>query len=143
MGAASSALAQGADPGLADALILDCSYARLSSAIIGWWRFVGGSPLALFLWPTTLVSIPLAGFNPFAVDVSKALSQAGEIPVLFFHGDNDTLALPSEALRNRAACKGPTKMVWLKDCGHAEGRWVHPEIYNAELVAFLEAYLLN
>ena len=143
MGAASSALAQGADPSLADALILDCSYARLSSAIIGWWRFVGGQPLAFILWPTTLVSIPLAGFNPFAVDVSKALSQAGEVPVLFLHGQRDTLALPSEALKNQAACKGPTKMVWFADCGHAEGRWVHPELYNAELVAFLEEHVLR
>ena len=141
MGAAASALAAGADPDLADALVLDCSYARLSSAVIGWWRFVGGPVLAFFLWPTTLVSIPLAGFNPFSVDVSKALASAGEIPVLFFHGDEDTLALPSGARRNQAACKGPTKMVWLAGCGHAEGRWVHPEIYNAELVAFLEKYV--
>lgn len=143
MGAAASALAAGGQPGLADALVLDSAYARLSSAVIGWWRFVGGPALAFILWPTTLVSIPLAGFNPFAVDVSQALAAAGNVPVLFLHGQCDTLALPSEAERNRAACTGPTKLVTFPDCSHSEGRWIHPELYNGELVAFLEEFVLG
>jgi pimeloyl-ACP methyl ester carboxylesterase len=143
MGAASSALAQGDDPALADALVLDCAYGRLSSAIIGWWRFLGGKALATALWPTTLISMPLAGFNPFEVDVSEALGRAGPVPVLFFHGEQDNLALPSEALRNAAACVGFNRIVWLPNSGHAEGRWLHPEIYNSELLAFLDEHVLN
>ena len=142
MGAAASALAAGDQADLADALVLDCAYSRLSGAIIGWWRFLGGRPLAFLLWPTTLVSMPLAGFNPFSIDVASALSKAGPVPVLFFHGDKDTLALPSEALKNQAACQGPTKLVWLPGCGHAEGRWIHPELYNAVLASFLDEFVL-
>lgn len=143
MGAASSALAAGDDPELADALILDCAYGKLSSAVIGWWRFLGGNALATLLWPTTIVSMPLAGFNPFEVDVSKALAAAGPIPVLFLHGAKDTLALPSEALRNQAACVGPTTLVWLPDSGHAEGRWLHPEMYNGAISAFLREHVVG
>lgn len=136
MGAAASALAQGEDGALADALVLDCAYSKLSNAVIGWWRFVGGNFLAFVLWPTTLVSMPMAGFNPFKVDISAALAKTN-VPVLFFHGDEDTLALPSEALRNQECCKGSTKMVWLPGCGHAEGRWIHPVLYNGALAQFV------
>jgi alpha-beta hydrolase superfamily lysophospholipase len=87
MGAAASALAVGDDFKTADALILDCSYGKLSSAILGWWRFLGGKGLAALLWPRTLVAMPLAGFNPFQVDVGRALSTAGQIPASVCHGD--------------------------------------------------------
>jgi pimeloyl-ACP methyl ester carboxylesterase len=143
MGAAASALAVGEHLGLADALVMDSGYSRLSNAVIGWWRFLGGPFLATALWPTAIIATPFAGFNPFSVDVSKALSKAGPLPVLFFHGDKDTLALPSEAERNQAACHGPTKLVWLPGCGHSEGRWIHPALYNQELIAFLEEYVLG
>lgn len=138
MGAAASALAQGDDPTLADGLVLDSAYCKLSNAVIGWWRFIGGEFLAFVLWPTAIISLPLAGFNPFKIDVSQALAQAGPVPVLFFHGEVDTLALPSEAVRNQQACQGPTSLVWLKGCGHSEGRWIHPVLYNGELSAFVE-----
>src|SRR5687767_5875268 len=39
MGAAASALALGEDPSLADALVLDSGYSKLSRAVSGWWRF--------------------------------------------------------------------------------------------------------
>jgi pimeloyl-ACP methyl ester carboxylesterase len=141
-GAAAGALAAGDDPSI-DALVLDCSYSRLPSAVLGWWRFLGGPVLAAILSPTPILCMPLAGFNPYRVDIAQALAKAGKMPVLFFHGDKDTLALPSEAKRNQDACQGPTKMVWMPGCGHAEGRWIHPELYNSELLAFLEEHVLN
>ena len=141
MGAAASALAAGENPTLVHAMVLDCSYSRLPSAVLGWWRFLGGPILAAILSPTTLICIPMAGFNPYRVDVAEALSRAGDVPVLFFHGDRDTLALPSEGERNQKACKGQTKLVWMPGCGHAEGRWIHPELYNAELSEFLDGIL--
>lgn len=137
MGAAASALALSDDPAVADALVLDSAYSRLSEAVIGWWRFLGGHGLAAFLWPVVYVSWPLAGFNPFAVDVADGLRRAGPLPVLIFHGECDTLALPGEAFRNQAACQGPVELIWLADCGHSEGRWLHPERYNAALLDFL------
>jgi pimeloyl-ACP methyl ester carboxylesterase len=142
MGSAASALALGAEPDMADALILDSSYSRLSSAISGWWRFLGGRWLSYALTPSTLVAAPLAGFNPFSVDIAKSLHRVGK-PVLILHGDCDTLALPSEAVRNEAACAGPVELVWLPTCGHSEGRWVHPELYYDSLFQFLQEHQLT
>jgi len=142
MGAAASAMAAGDDPTI-NALVLDCAYSRLPSAVLGWWRFLGGPVLAAILSPTPLLCAPIAGFNPYRIDVAESLKKAGNMPVLFFHGEQDNLALPSEARRNQAACQGPTKIVWFPGCGHAEGRWVYPTIYNEELSAFLDEHVLR
>jgi fermentation-respiration switch protein FrsA (DUF1100 family) len=140
MGAAASAIACGNHPGLADVLVLDSAYSRLSSAVIGWWRFVGGRPLAVALAPTVLFAAPLAGFNPFKVDVSRYLASAGSVPTLVLHGDADTLALPSEAERNFQACEGPKEIVWFPRMGHSEARWELADQYSAALFAFLERH---
>lgn len=138
MGAAASALACGAHPGIADVLVLDSAYGRLASAILGWWRFVGGKWLMYVLSPTAYLAAPFTGFNPFAVDVSKALANAGPVPTLILHGDRDSLALPAEAERNASACTGEKELVWLPGMGHSEGRWEMPDRYHAALFGFLE-----
>jgi len=143
MGAAASALFAGNHPGAVDALVLDSAYARLSSAVLGWWRFLGGVPLSMILAPATLLAVPFAGFNPWSVDVSKALKNAGPIPILFLHGETDPLALPAEAKANQAASEGPITTVWFPNCGHSEGRWVRPTLYNESLVAFLKRYVVD
>ncbi len=140
MGSAASALAMGDDPSLADILILDSCYSRLSSAVLGWWRFLGGKVLAAILSPTVLVAAPFAGFNPFSIDISKALAKIGDKPVLVLHGACDTLALPSEAERNLAVIPGPKKIVWFAGCSHSEGRWEQPDLYHQELFDFLDLH---
>lgn len=137
MGAVASALACGRRRESADALILDCAYSRLWVATLGWWRFVGGRFLQVVFAPTLIVGMAFSGCNPFRVDVARALKGAGEIPVLLLHGDSDTLAPPSEAVRNQAACQGPTQLVWLAGQGHAEGRWNLPETYMEAIETFL------
>ncbi|AIE87921.1 alpha/beta hydrolase [Fimbriimonas ginsengisoli] len=138
MGAAASAIACGSHPGLADVLVLDSAYSRLSSAVIGWWRFVGGNGLAAILSPTAILAIPFAGFNPFNVDVSVSLASAGPVPTLILHGKSDTLALPAEAQRNFDACIGPKQIVWFPRMGHSEARWELADEYLQALFAFLE-----
>ncbi|HEY0866235.1 MAG TPA: alpha/beta hydrolase, partial [Fimbriimonas sp.] len=126
--------------GLADALVLDSCYGKLSSAILGWWRFVGGKLLMVVLWPTALVTMPFVGFNPFKVDVSKGLGRLLGTPVLVLHGERDDLALPSEARRNFDACPGPKRLVWFERAGHSEFRWEQPEKYYRELLGFLREH---
>jgi len=138
MGAAASAIACGRTPGLADLLVLDSAYSRLASAVIGWWRFVGGPPLAAILSPTVLLAAPMAGFNPFSVDVSQYLALAGPVPTLIIHGEADTLALASEARRNFEALQGPKEIVWFPKMGHSEGRWMLPDQYQTALFGFLD-----
>ena len=138
MGAAALSLAA-AEFGGASALILDCGYSRLTSAALGWWRFIGGKWLALAFAPTVLAAAPLVGVNPFKVDVARALTKAN-LPTLLIHGELDMLALPSEAERNLAACGDKGKLIWMPNSNHAEGRWIHPELYENAVMAFLREH---
>jgi pimeloyl-ACP methyl ester carboxylesterase len=135
MGAAAIALAMGDNPSVADGAILDSCYSRLPSAVLGWWRFVGGKLLSAFLSPTVLLAMPLAGFNPYKVDVADALTNVEPESVLIVHGDCDTLALPEEAKRNAKAA-GNAEIVWLADCGHSEGRWIHSGLYYDAVLGY-------
>ncbi len=135
MGAAASSFAA-AEVGGVHALVLDCGYSRLSSAALGWWRFLGGQTLAILFAPTVLFAAPFVGVNPFRIDVAKALRKAN-VPTLLIHGAKDRLALPKEAERNLAACGEKGRLVWMPDSNHSEGRWVHPDLYAASLLAFL------
>lgn len=136
MGAAASAMAANHPTVKADALVLDSAYSRLPSAILGWWRFLGGKPLAAILSPTVLLGWPMTGTNPFQVDVAKSLKPL-QIPVLILHGDADSLALPEEATRNQAACAQGAEVVWFAGCGHSEGRWLIPDLYEQSLYRYL------
>lgn len=139
MGSAAAAFALSQDPHLADALVLDSCYSRLSSAVGGWWRFLGGRTLSVILWPCVWLAGPLAGLNPRRIDVAAALRGVDGNRVLLLHGTSDNLALPKDAERNAAACVPPAKIVWFADCRHSEGRWIEPERYEHAVLAFLEA----
>lgn len=136
MGSVAGALAWGDDPALLDGLVLDSAYGRLSSAIMGWWRFLGGKWLAAVLSPSVLIGGPLAGVNPAKVDVAEALAKVADKPILVMHGTLDGLALPSEARRNAEVLKN-AEVVWFEGCGHSEGRWEQPEKYQDALEAYL------
>jgi alpha-beta hydrolase superfamily lysophospholipase len=136
MGAAASAFALADDPQLAEGLIMDSAYSRLSDAVLGWWYFLGGRSLRAFLWPTTIVAWPFVGFNPFRVDVAAALARTS-VPVLFVHGDCDTLAEPFQADRNMDAVGSRGEIVWFERCGHSEGRWLQPEKYYRSVEKYL------
>lgn len=139
MGAAAAAFALGQRLAEADALVLDSAYSTLDSAVLGWWRFLGGKPLAWFLAPTLLLSAAFVRFRPRDVDVARALSQAQETPILILHGDRDNLSLPSQALRNHAACRQGV-LRWFPGCGHSEGRLNQPEEYLSVLQDFLREH---
>ena len=142
MGAAASAFAVSNDPGLADALILDSCYDRLSDASAGWWVFLAGQWLRILLAPVVLVSIPLSGVNPYKVVVSRALATV-TIPTLVLHGGADVLAPISQAESNFAGLRGPKKMVVFPGRNHSEARWEDSERYFAEIKAFLGEHGLS
>ncbi len=137
MGASASAMAVAEYPGLSSVVVLDSAYSQLPSAILGWWRFLGGRFLQALLSPTVLLGSLFTRMNPFKVDVAKSIRIASHAHFLILHGDQDTLALASGAVRNKEAAPDRCTLVWLPGCGHSEGRWIHPRLYEESLTQFL------
>lgn len=138
MGAVASVLAADAESGTVAGVIVDSGYSRMDQAILGWWRLLGGRWLSRLLWPTAVVAAPIAGFNPFRVDVAAALGRLTSTPVLLLYGDDDLIVPPEDALRNHRAAIPGTKMVRFPGCGHSEARWLRPVDYEAAVLTFLD-----
>lgn len=139
MGSAAIALALGEDPSLCDIAVIDSAYTWLPSAIVGWWRFLGGEILKTVLAPTVVVCAPFVRFNPFRVEVSEGLRNV-RIPLLFLHGSCDPLALPPGARRNFDAAQGPKQMIWFEGCGHSQSRWEQTAKHSKAVLGFLEEH---
>ena len=136
-GAAATAFALGEDPTLADALILDGAYGRMDRAVRGFLNFLFTRRWGRVFAPGIPILGLFLGFSPYGKDVAESLAKMGPKPVLIFHGEKDTIALPSETKRNVAALGGPTTVVWQPGMGHAEGRWERAEEYHRALKAFI------
>lgn len=139
MGAVACGLAFGKKPDLADCAILDSAFSRLSKAIGGWWEFIASRVWRVILAPVLWFAWPLAGFNPFRVDLAKSISGVDGRRLLWVHGDADVLATPEEARRNSKATTPEGRILWMPGCRHSEGRWVHPEAFYEGVLGFLSA----
>ena len=137
MGSAAAAFAVAQNANSAQAIILDSCYSSFAKATLGWWRFLGGLPAMILLAPVILIAWPFTRFNPFRVDVAKALAQI-KCPTLLIHGKRDNLALPHHATRNYKHAAGPKDLIWFETAGHSEARWTEAERYKDEVIQFLE-----
>jgi pimeloyl-ACP methyl ester carboxylesterase len=136
MGAAAAAFAAPEVPPNVRALVLDGAYSRMSTAITGFLHFMGGKGAKSFLGPIGQIGRPMMGLNPAKLSVTESLKKV-RIPVLLLHGDRDVLAPPSDAEANLAALGDHGELVWLPKSNHAEGRWLHPDLYHQALFSFL------
>jgi len=133
MGAAASALATSRLGAPIDGLVLDSCYGRLSSAVSGWWYFIGGKWAQRILYPVRFLSKAMTGIDPSTVDIAQDIERI-TVPVLLLHGESDTLAVPLEAQRNADA---GAEIIWYPGCNHSEARWECPDRYLADLDRWL------
>lgn len=136
MGAAAAAFAAPEAQGNLKGLVLDGAYSRMSTAITGFLHFMGGKAAKSFLGPIGQIGRPMMGLNPAKISVTDALSKV-KVPVLLLHGDRDVLAPPSDAKANLKVLGDHGELVWLPNSNHAEGRWLHPDLYHKSLFDFL------
>jgi pimeloyl-ACP methyl ester carboxylesterase len=143
MGGAAAAIALGDDPELADGLILDGAYSAMDEAGRGWWNFLGGKWLALFLAPTVWLGRLMVGFNPAKVVIGDYLARASHRPVLFLAGDDDPVVSQGALDRNVKASGDLTWVVKFEGAGHGEGRFREPVRYQEAVRAFVREAVLK
>ncbi len=136
MGAACAAMCAGEGQGFAEGLILDSAYSNLGESVEQWWEFLGGKKLAAFLWPVSRVCGFLLGHDPYLIDISLSLADAGDLPVLFLHGEEDKVAPIRAAEANHEAAR-MGRLEKFAGCDHSEGRFKEPERYHEIVLDFL------
>lgn len=142
MGAAAAALAVVEHGAEADCLILDSCYSTLATAVLGWFGFIGGTTLKVFLAPSVLAAWLVTRVNPFGVDITRAL-QSVNAPVLIVHGDGDRLEGPAGARKNFNALSADhnSQIAIFHGANHGEAKWSSSVDYEKLVIEFLDATL--
>ena len=143
MGGSAAAIALGDDPDLADALVLDGAYSAMDEAGRGWWNFLGGRWLALFLAPTVWLGRLMIGFDPAKVVIGDYLAKASHRPVLFLSGNDDPIVSKVALERNVKASGELTWVEVFEGAGHGEARFREPERYQDAVRAFVRNEVLG
>lgn len=96
---------------------------------------VGGWTSVPMLWVQRIAAILLGGGDPPAPH-SESIAAIAPRPVLLIAGSD-----PSEVASNRffREAGGPTVELWLADAPHVGALRVHPDDYEARVIAFLDA----
>ncbi len=143
MGGSAAAIALGDEPDLADALILDGAYSAMDEAGRGWWNFIGGRWLALFLAPTVWLGRLMIGFNPAQVVIADYLEKASHKPVLFLAGGDDPVVSQGALNRNVKASGELTWVEVFEGAGHGEARFREPERYQQAIRKFVREAVMK
>lgn len=136
MGGAACLFALAADPALADGIVVDSAYGRLTVAMAGWWGFFVGPRAAPWLAPANRLASALLPRPARTIDTAAAAAEV-RVPMLLLYGDADPLVPPAEVERLRAAAGGPVELAWFAGRGHSEARWHEPARYFAVLEDWL------
>ena len=72
-------------------------------------------------------------------DTTKALEK-NRIPVLFFHGAEDTYVNQKNSRYNYAVCRAPKELVVIPKARHLCSAYVKPELYRQKLLDFFALY---
>jgi uncharacterized protein len=128
----------GNDPDLADALVLDGAYSSMDEAGRGWWNFIGGKWLAIFLAPTVWLGHLMIGFNPAKVVIADYLERSSHRPVLFLAGGDDPIVSEGALNRNMKASGELTWVEVFDGAGHGEARFREPERYQEAIRKFVQ-----
>ena len=138
MGGASAIKATEVQPNLCDAMIVDSSYATLSSVINECFSSKSGLPYYPF-FPITklmfqyLANCNIGGMRP--VDNLKNIKQ----PIFFIHSCNDSFILPSESIELFANAKNKHSKLWIGPrCRHGWLHSYHTNLYKKKIFSFLK-----
>lgn len=121
-------------------LISDCGFQSMRSQIrelASKWFHLPSVELLLF---RLSVWCRLAGgFGMGEADTSRALL-VNNIPVLFFHGADDTYVYPRNSIDNYKICHAPKELVIVQGARHLCSAYADSELYRKKIMQFFAKY---
>ena len=141
MGASSVLLASGHKlPSEVKGIIADCGFhsmkEQLRDLASGWFHL---NRIDFMLLRVDLLCNYFASFRMKDTETEKALRK-NRLPVLFFHGTEDTYVLPKHSIENYNACAGPKELVLVPGARHLCSSYENPELYKSKLTEFFTRY---
>ncbi|HML23672.1 MAG TPA: alpha/beta fold hydrolase [Aggregatilinea sp.] len=124
------------------ALVVDGAYPRVTGLLASWLRHHGlpeplVNPLA---WLTLRVGALRARHTIYDAN-PIATARHVTAPTLFIHGERDPFVSTDDLRVLADAVSGPVEVWAVPDAGHREAYPLHPDDYNARVVAWFEEHL--
>lgn len=127
-------------PSWVKGIVADCGFhsmrQQLSEMAMHWFHI---HRIEIFLSKIDFLCRILAGFKMQDAATSGALRQ-NKIPILFFHGKDDTYVLPINSLMNYKLCRAPKELVLIPGARHLCCSYEAPEVYKKRLMNFFDKY---
>ena len=121
-------------------LIADCGFhsmkQQLRDIASGWFHLHW---IELFLMRVDLFCHIFAGFRMKDTDTTESL-KSGRLPILFFHGEQDTYVWPGNSVMNYELSRAEKELVLVPDARHLCSSYVDPELYKNKLTEFFNKY---
>lgn len=127
-------------PDTVKGLIADCGFRSMKGQFQdmadNWFHL---KHINLLLFRVNLFCKIMAGFQMKNADTIQALKSC-KIPVLFFHGLNDTYVEARNSRYNYAVCKAPKELVLVPGARHLCSSYEDPALYRKKLLEFFNKY---
>jgi hypothetical protein len=141
MGATAVLMAAGGKmPAEVKGIIADCGFKSMKGQfkdMASKWFHLPRIELLLF---RLSVWCRLSGdFSMKESDTTSAMEQ-NRLPVLFFHGSDDTYVYPKNSIDNYKICKAPKQLVIITGARHLCSSYANPELYRKKLMNFFVRY---
>ncbi len=141
MGAAAVILAAGHPlPSEVRGVIADCGFhsmkQQLRDIASSWFHL---HRIELLLLRVDLFCHIFGHFRMKDTDTTQALKQ-NRLPVLFFHGEDDTYVFPENSRLNYELCTAPKELVMIPRARHLCCSYAAPELYRQKVSGFFEKY---
>lgn len=124
------------------AAVVDGAYPTLAGILSGYLRIRGVPDLLArpFARLALLVGSLRAGYDIRGANPADLAGRIG-VPVLFIHGERDPFVRGDAVEALRAQVSAETDLWRVADCGHREAFALHPDAYNARVVAWFTRHL--
>ena len=140
MGAATILMASGHElPGNVKGLICDCGFCSMKQQlrdIAKEWFHIKW--IELLLLRVDLFCRLFAGFKMSDADTKEALSKC-RIPILFFHGSDDTYVKAHNSVKNYEMCRSGKDLMIVRGARHMCSPYVEEKEYRGRITEFFKA----
>ncbi len=119
-------------------IIADCGFhsmkQQLRDMASGWFHMHW---IEFLLFRVDIFCRLCAGFSMKEADTTAALRK-NRIPILFFHGSEDTYVLPENSMKNYSLSRAEKELVIVPDARHLCSSYAEPELYKSKLMDFFQ-----